>query len=182
MSSLLPADFPAGDADLYYLQLFNRRNLAGLNHFHKKFYRLLEVYVYNMLKGSPESENIPDDCFTAAWHSTREFETVTNLKNFLIVTAHNMSINLLNSPRHNMEIPHEEMPVIHASYQDMNLEDKELYERLLKKIKEEPEVVQKVINDKWEGMKNRDIAEKHGISQQYVASILSKFKKWIRGQ
>jgi len=182
MSSLLLADFPADDADLYYLQLFNRRNHAGLNHFYKKFYRLLEVYTYNKLRGIPESDNIPDECFVSAWHSTTKFETVNNLKNFLMVTARNKCINLLNSPRHGMELYREELPEIYTSDPGLNWEDKKQYQRLLQMINEMPENLRKVVNDKWEGMKNKDIAKKHGFSQNYVASLLSKLKKKLRGQ
>ena len=99
-----------------------------------------------------------------------------------MVTAKNKCINLLKSPKYGKELYREELPEIYTSDPNMEWEDKMQYQRLLQRISEMPEDVRKVVNDKWDGMKNKDIAKKHGLSQNHVASILSKLKNWLRGQ
>lgn len=137
-----------------------------------------------------EAKEVVQDAFVKLWEISHLLNPGSNLRNFLFTLVKNGSLN--NLKRRKVLLKHHEkirqmeihfqiesLSRIHDDYLELN----ELKEKIDTAVKNLPEHCRVVFEmSRFEDMKNREIAEKLGVSQKTVEAHLTKALKILRSE
>lgn len=152
------------------------------------YYQPLYHLSISYLKDEEEAKSVVQEAFIKLWEIRDELNSDSNLRNFLFTLVKNNCLNILKRRqillKHHEEIKWMEM---HYQYESLSgigenyLEFNELKEKIDLAIKNLPEHCRVVFEmSRFEDLKNREIAEKLGISQKTVEAHLTKALKILR--
>ncbi len=163
----------------------NRESFKTIfTHYFQPLYHLSVFY----LNDDDEAKSVVQDAFIKLWESRTELHSDSNLKNYLFTLVKNNCLNILKRRqimlKHHEKIRWMEMHYQYESLTKINsdyLEFEELKEKIEKAIKNLPEHCRAVFEmSRFEDLKNREIAEKLGVSQKTVEAHLTKALKILR--
>lgn len=154
------------------------------NDFYQPLFHLSRHY----LNDEDEAKGVVQDAFAKLWEIRNELNPESNLRNFLFTLVKNNCLNMLKRQqtllKHHEKIRWMEM---HYQYQSLSrigsdyLEFNELKEKIDQAIQHLPEHCRVVFEmSRFEDLKNREIAEKLGVSQKTVEAHLTKALKIMR--
>lgn len=152
------------------------------------YYQPLYHLSISYLKDEEEAKSVVQEAFIKLWEIRDELNPDSNLRNFLFTLVKNNCLNILKRRqiilKHHEEIKWMEM---HYQYESLSrigenyLEFNELKEKIDLAIKNLPEHCRVVFEmSRFEDLKNREIAEKLGVSQKTVEAHLTKALKILR--
>ncbi len=152
------------------------------------YYQPLYHLSISYLKDEEEAKGVVQEAFIKLWEIRHELHSDSNLRNFLFTLVKNNCLNILKRRqiilKHHEKIKWMEM---HYQYESLSrigenyLEFNELKEKIDLAIKNLPEHCRIVFEmSRFEDLKNREIAEKLGISQKTVEAHLTKALKILR--
>jgi RNA polymerase sigma factor (sigma-70 family) len=175
--STLPVQSEAPDgADKDFIRLFNKRMLPGFDHFYLKLHSRLLAFARRLLRGLPESEDIVDESFMAAWTSLHQFDTGTGLEKYLYRTIYYMCLNFRRTLK-KQEGAEEDFAALILEDPDMEW----LYQVAIEhagKLKGKKGAI--ALETLENGSTNKKIAAKYGISTKMVARIKYKAAQQIK--
>jgi len=140
------------------------------------------------LEDEDEAKGVVQEAFVKLWEVRHELNSGSNLQNFLFTLVKNNCLNILKH-RQILLKHHEKIREMEVRYQyeslsrinDDYLEFNELKEKIDIAIKNLPEHCRVVFEmSRFEEMKNREIAEKLGITQKAVEARMTKALKILR--
>jgi len=142
----------------------------------KKYSRRLYVFVFRYVKQEADAEEIVQEVFIKIWKSRDKINVYTSFESFLFTIAHNATVNLLKKRAIEQKyVEHvKSIQYIEESYE---LTDEIHYKELKQKFQgvfnelspRQKEIFQLSRED---GLSNKEIAEKLGISVQTVKNHL----------
>lgn len=140
------------------------------------------------LEDKDEAKGVVQDAFVKLWEIRNELNADSNLRNFLFTMVKNDCLNILKRRqillKHHENIKWMEMHYQYESLQRMGddyLEFKELKEKIDLGIQNLPEHCRIVFEmSRFDDLKNREIAEKVGVTQKTVEAHLTKALKILR--
>jgi RNA polymerase sigma-70 factor (ECF subfamily) len=142
------------------------------------------------LDDEDEAKGVVQEAFVKLWEVRQGLNSGSNLRNFLFTLVKNSCLNILKRRQivlkhhekiREMEIRHqyESLSRINDNYLELN----ELKEKIDTAVKNLPEHCRIVFEmSRFEEMKNREIAEKLGVSQKTVEAHLTKALKILRNE
>lgn len=140
------------------------------------------------LKDENEAKGVVQDAFLKLWEIRHDLSEDSNIRNFLFTLVKNNCLNILKRRqillKHHekirwmeMHYQYESLKRIDNSYMEFN----ELKEKIDIAIRNLPESCRVVFEmSRFEELKNREIAEKLGVSQKTVEAHLTKALKILR--
>lgn len=142
------------------------------------------------LEDEDEAKGVVQDAFVKLWENRHKIDLNSNVKNFLFTLVKNSSLNILKRrqilSKHHQKIRESELQYQYESLSRINedyLELNELKEKIDIAIKGLPEHCRVVFEmSRFEEMKNREIAEKLGISQKAVEARMTKAFKMLKNE
>lgn len=156
----------------------------------RDYYQPLYHLSLNYLEDEDEAKGVVQDTFVKLWEIRNELKAESNLRNFLFTLVKNNCLNILK--RRQILLKHHEtirLMEMHYQYEslermtDSYLEVKELQEKIAIAVKNLPEHCRIVFEmSRFEELKNREIAERLGISQKTVEAHLTKALKFLRNE
>lgn len=167
------------------LSIKNRKSFRGIfNDFYQPLFHLSRHY----LEDDDEAKGVVQEAFVKLWEIRNELDSDSNLRNFLFTLVKNNCLNILKRRqiliRHHEKIRWMEM---HYQYESLNrlgddyLEFSELKEKIDQAIRNLPEHCRVVFEmSRFEDLKNREIAEKLGVTQKTIEAHLTKALKILR--
>ena len=168
------------------LDLFRKIQQGDQNSFKSVFdqhYQGLCNYARKFLDDMDTAEEIVQDLFVRFWEKRADMELSTSLSSYLYRSVHNGCLNYIKS----QNVRSQHRANVEASSQDghQDFEDTyathELSERIANVIESLPEQCRKIFKLKrQENLKNREIAEKLGISIKTVEAQMGKALKILR--
>lgn len=140
------------------------------------------------LEDEDEAKSVVQDAFLKLWEVRESLNSDSNLRNYLFTLVKNNCLNILKRKqillKHHEKIKWLEMRYQYQSLERMGseyLEFDELKEKIDKAIKSLPEHCRVVFEmSRFEELKNREIAEKLGVTQKTVEAHLTKALKILR--
>ncbi|WP_051291085.1 RNA polymerase sigma-70 factor [Pedobacter glucosidilyticus] len=142
----------------------------------------------NYLEDEDEAKGVVQEAFVKLWDIWEDLKEDTNHRNFLFKMVKNNCLNILK--RRQLLLKHHEKIKsleLHYQYESLNrigfdyLQVKELKEKIDLSIKNLPEHCRIVFElSRFEQLKNREIAERLGVSQKTVEAHLTKALKILR--
>lgn len=173
----------------------------GTSIFHKEeigkdnFRQIFQLYYQPLvhlgmqyLEDEAEVKEVVQDAFLKLWEIRKELPSDSNLKNFLFTLVKNRCLNVLNRRqlllKHHEKIQNLELYFQVQSLSRINsdyLELEELKEKIETSIGKLPPNCRQVFEmSRFDELKNREIAEKLGISQKTVEAHLTRALKILR--
>lgn len=160
-------------------------------HLFEKHYKGLVKFALSYVHDEYLAENIVQETFVTLWEKRHVMDGNSNIKAFLVIIAKNKCINHLETTRNRMRI---ESNLRDLSLREMDidlftlqsLDPQELFknevERLLDAaIEELPEQTRKVfLFSRYEGLSNKEIAQKLSITEKGVEFHMTKALKFLR--
>ena len=155
--------------------------------FNEYFQHLCHLSMH-YLEDEDESKEVVQEAFVKLWDIRNELNAESNLRNFLYTLVKNNCLNILKR-RQILLKHHEKIKWIEMHYQyeslsrmgDDYMEFNELKEKIDVAIRNLPEHCRVVFElSRFEELKNREIADKLGISQKTVEAHLTKALKILR--
>ena len=154
------------------------------------YYKQLCHLSLHYLEDKDESKGVVQDAFVKLWEIRNELNADSNLRNFLFTLVKNDCLNILKRRqillKHHENIKWMEM---HYQYESLTrigddyLEIKELKEKIDLAVKNLPDHCLAVFEmSRYDELKNREIAEKLGVTQKTVEAHLTKALKILRNE
>lgn len=152
------------------------------------FYQPLCHLSQHYLEDEDEAKGVVQEAFVKLWEIRHELNPDSNLRNFLFTLVKNNCLNALKR-RQILLKHHEKIRWMDMHYQyeslarlgDDYLEFNELKEKIDLAIRNLPEHCRVVFEmSRFEDLKNREIAEKLGVTQKTVEAHLTKALKILR--
>ena len=140
------------------------------------------------LEDEDEAKGVVQEAFVKFWEIRQNLDPDSNIRNFLFTLVKNSCLNLLKRRqillRHHEKIRMREMHYQYESLSRMGddyLEFHELKEKIDIAIRTLPDHCRVVFEmSRFEELKNREIAEKLGVTQKTVEAHLTKALKILR--
>jgi len=157
---------------------------AIFNEYYQPLCHLSEHY----LEDKDEAKEVVQDAFLKLWEIRHDLNPDSNLRNFLFTLVKNNCLNILKR-RQILLKHHEKIRWIEMHYQyeslsrldDDYLEFNELKDKIDLAIRNLPDHCRIVFEmSRFEDLKNREIAEKLGVTQKTVEAHLTKAIKILR--
>jgi RNA polymerase sigma-70 factor (ECF subfamily) len=154
----------------------------------KKYFQPLCHLSVHYLEDPDEAKGVVQEAYVKLWEIRHELNCDSNLRNFLFTLVKNNCLNLLRR-KQILLMHHEKIRWLEMHYQyeslarmgDDYLEFNELKEKIDFAVHQLPEHCRHVFEmSRYDELKNREIAEKLGISQKTVEAHLTKALKILR--
>lgn len=142
------------------------------------------------LEDQDEAKEVVQEVFVKLWEVKETLNQDSNIRNYLFTLVKNNSLNLLKRKQLLLK-HHEKLKWIEMHYQYESLtrigsdylEFNELRDKIDKAINNLPEHSRVVFEmSRFEELKNREIAEKLGVTQKTVEAHLTKALKFLRNE
>lgn len=181
----LDADFPhmAGQ-----IPQFGSNGKETFREIFLEYYQPLFHLSRHYLDDEDEAKSIVQEAFMKLWEIRNDLDSNSNLKNFLYTLVKNNCLNIIK--RKQIILKHHEKirwMELHYQYESLSrigndyLEFGELKEKIDAAISHLPEHCRMVFEmSRFEELKNREIAEKLGVTQKTVEAHLTKALKILR--
>jgi len=164
-------------SDKFIIESIKAGNKNAFEFLFKTYYPDLKTYANNIVSNDVIAEDLVMDVFVRLWELEKRLDIKTSVAGYLFTSVHNHCINYLTRK-------HKRFPGLNAETIDklnlrIPLSDEneaissinlsELSERIEKGIENLPDECRKVFSmSRIEGMTNREIADKLGISENTV--------------
>ncbi|MEL7585616.1 MAG: RNA polymerase sigma-70 factor [Prolixibacteraceae bacterium] len=170
-----------------------RFSLDDKNSFKKIFQEYYEPLCHlgnHYLDDEDEAKGVVQEAFVKLWETRHQLHAVSNIRNFLFTLVKNSCLNNLKR-RQILLKHHERIRMMEIHYQSESLarigesymEFDELKAKIDTAIQKLPEYCRRVFEmSRFEDLRNREIAEKLGVSQKTVEAHLTKALKILRGE
>lgn len=160
----------------------------GFKNIFQQFFQPLCHLSSHYLEDHDEAKEVVQDAFVKLWEVRRNLDEDSNIRNFLFTLVKNNCLNLLKRKqlllKHHEKLKWMEMHYQYESLSRMGddyLEFNELKDKIDLAIKNLPEHCRVVFEmSRFEELKNREIAEKLGVTQKTVEAHLTKALKILR--
>ena len=158
------------------VKLLKKDDMKAFDIIYKKYSRRLYGFVFRYIKQEADTEEIVQDVFIKIWKCRNKMDVYSSFESFLFTIAHNATVNLLKKRATEQKyVEHvKSLQIINESYE---LTDEIHYKELMQKFQglvnelspRQKEIFQLSRED---GLSNKEIAEKLGISVQTVKNHL----------
>ena len=160
----------------------------GFKNIFQQYFQPLCHLSSHYLEDHDEAKEVVQDAFVKLWEVRQNLDKDSNIRNFLFTLVKNNCLNLLKRKqlllKHHEKLRWMEMHYQYESFSRMGsdyLEFNELKEKIDLAIKNLPEHCRIVFEmSRFEELKNREIAEKLGVTQKTVEAHLTKALKILR--
>jgi len=136
----------------------------GLRLIYEKYFSLIYSFIAKECHSAEDSKDLTQDVFFKLWKSRHTLPKLESLKNYLFIIARNTFIDYIRR-KINQRVFEELTTHTAIEVSDIEINDQELIDELIKYSKEMPEKRLEVFKLRWiEGKSRKEIAEQMGIS------------------
>ncbi|QQY82126.1 RNA polymerase sigma-70 factor [Tamlana sp. s12] len=169
--------------DEYLIQLLHEGDEQALSLIYKKYWEVMYVAAYNLVKNKEISEDIVQDVFVNLWNKRDKLLVKTSLKSYLYTSTIYKVYDFFrkNNKMIEVELVTNFNEKIQALTPETQLMHKELIQHVESVIDELPEKCKEVFRlSREEGLSNKAIAAQLNISLRTVEGHISKALRFLR--
>ena len=152
----------------------------------KLYYEDISKYVFvRFIHDKEDTEDIVQNLFLKLWEKRDSLQNVNSIKSYLYKSAHNACINYFEhqavKQKYKSDIEYRLKMMGFSDYESEDYDEK--LSNVSKAIEELPEQTKKIFNLKYiEGLKYKEIAERLGISDKTVQTLIYRGLKHLRNK
>jgi RNA polymerase sigma-70 factor (ECF subfamily) len=158
------------------VKLLKKDDMKAFDIIYTKYSRRLYGFVFRYVKQDADTEEIVQDVFIKIWKVRTKINVYSSFESFLFTIAHNATVNLLKKRATEQKyVEHvKSLQIINESYELTDeIHYKELEQKFLGLVdKLSPRQKEIFLLSREEGLSNKEIADKLGISIQTVKNHL----------
>lgn len=158
------------------IKLLKNGDMSAFDIIYKKYSRRLYGFVFRYIKQEADTEEIVQEVFMKIWQSRDEINIYSSFESFLFTIAHNATVNLLKKKATEQKyVEHiKSLQRINETYELTDeihyVELKQKFQYLLNELPPRQKEIFQLSRE--EGLSNKEIADKLGISLQTVKNHL----------
>ena len=168
------------------VKLLKKDDMKAFDIIYKKYSRRLYGFVFRYIKQEADTEEIVQDVFIKIWKSRTKIDVSSSFESFLFTIAHNATVNLLKKRATEQKyVEHvKSLQIINESYELTDeIHYKELKQKFLGLVDELSPRQKEIFQlSREEGLSNKEIADKLGISIQTVKNHLVTTLSFLRNK
>lgn len=132
-----------------------------------EFYTALCLFAERFLGEREAAADVVQEAFLKYWDRHMDFDNYYKIKSFLYVVVRHDCLNLLRNKREDLPVT-EDIAMDSDEFFHNQVMEEEAYRVFYRAIEHLPPQMRNVINYALEGLKNADIAQKMGVSENAV--------------
>lgn len=132
-----------------------------------EFYTALCLFAERFLGEREAAADVVQEAFLKYWDRHMDFDNYYKIKSFLYVVVRHDCLNLLRNKREDLPVT-EDIAIDSDEFFHNQVMEEEAYRVFYRAIEHLPPQMRNVINYALEGLKNADIAQKMGVSENAV--------------
>ena len=168
------------------VRLLKRGDMKAFDIIYEKYSRRLYGFVFRYVKQDADTEEIVQDVFIKIWKSRTKIDVYSSFESFLFTIAHNAMVNLLKKRVTEQKyVKHvKSLQIVNESYELTDeIHYKELEQKFLGLLDELSPRQKEIFQlSREEGLSNKEIADKLGISIQTVKNHLVTTLSFLRNK
>jgi len=173
---------PSHDAEQLYIDRYNKHTEAGFTSVYLYLHPDIFAFISSILRGSPASEEIANDCFLKTWALKKRFKDMAELKGYHTNAAKNACLNYLESPA-GRTIYKELADEDHVTNPSDALHNKLLIQLIMEEIRKTSEKKSDLFRKMLlEDTSAAEYSSENDIAENVVRSKKSKLLKQIQQQ
>ncbi len=141
----------------------------SFQHLFDLYFNALCAFCYKYIKDEMEVQDLVQEVFVSLWEKRADFDHESAIKSYLYTSSRNKCLNVL---KHRTVIQKHEEALIYELESDKFFHDhvmeEDIFRQLYNEISELPEGAQKIMLLVLKGMKNKEVADSLGISENTV--------------
>ncbi|MEM1134431.1 MAG: RNA polymerase sigma-70 factor [Bacteroidota bacterium] len=168
-------------ADILLFNLIRDGDVSAFEKLFNAYYPLLCIYAKKKVGDLDEARDIVQDVFVKVYHDRDKLAIDTSIKAYLYKAVHNASLNRIKQIKiHKYHHEYIKNQTPFSEDQDTMIKA-ELEEKIWQIIQSLPDKCRRIFEmNRFEGKKNKEIAENLGISIRTVETQISKALKILR--
>ena len=161
------------------LQEIQKDNRKAFDKLVLQYNESLNAFAFNILKDKEAAEDIVQDVFFKLWSTPQKFLHTTDLRFYLYRSVQNGCLNYIRNKKVEEGYRNKAEMVTEDFFYNVLLEE-EIFIRLRKAVDELPEKYRVVINLNLDGLSDKEIAERLGITLDAVKQQKKRGKERLR--
>jgi RNA polymerase sigma-70 factor (family 1) len=165
--------------------LLKEGNRMAFTEIYQRYFKLLYVHAYKLLKDEDEASDVVHDLFEFVWSKREQLEITTKLSSYLYAAVRNKIFTLgLRSERKTRYLDSLKEFIEKGEFlTDIRIREQELSALIEKEINALPPQMKKVFEmSRREGMSHKDIANELGTSEHTVRTQIKKSLRILRSR
>ncbi|PCH68358.1 MAG: hypothetical protein COC06_09665 [Bacteroidales bacterium] len=163
------------------IQQINQKKFEGYEYIYDNYYSSLCSFSSRFFKSKSDAEDVVQDVILRLWKSNSNFNSTKALTSYLFFSVKNASLNAIrnDSKWSNIDINHYDIKIDDKSIDQVLIEE-EYYRQIHLAINKLGPERKRVILLSMEGLSNKEIAEKTGVSVNTVKTLKLKAYRFLR--
>lgn len=165
--------------------LLNQGNHAAFTEIYNRYWQILYMHAYQMLRYEDEALDVVQDTFTSLWLHAENLHITTSLRAYLYTSTRNHTLNKISKGKTRQQ--HLDS-FAHFIEEGRSLTEETVnYNELLKHYEAEvanlpPKMQQIFVKSRVEGLSHKAIAQELGIAENTVKTIINRALRTLRGR
>ena len=165
----------------FILEELKRGNERAFDYIFNHYYKLLSQFSYSFVKDQDTAESLVQEVFIKLWEKRENLGEVSNIVSHLMGMARNQCIDFLRKEKSNSKLYLSLQPDKSENTTEEEISKNEFEEKLLKSILKLPGRCREAIEmSRFDGLSNKEIAQKMQISVKGVEALIGRSLKLLR--
>lgn len=163
--------------------LLKKKDHRAFTEIYNRYWRMLFIHAFKMLKDEGEASDVIQDIFTTLWGRVEQWQLESTLKAYLYASVRNRCLKVIAKSSRKAAFVEELTLVfkegVNKTDEDLNFRE---FERLLVgEVRQLPLRMQQVyVKSREEGLSHKQIAEEMGIAEKSVKTTMHRTLNSLR--
>jgi RNA polymerase sigma-70 factor, ECF subfamily len=165
----------------FILNELRNRNSRAFDFIFNTYYVSLSRFAFSFVKNQDQAENLVQEVLIKLWEKSENLTNIDNLGSYLMTMVRNQSIDSIRNEKARFKVFLNLHPEESANTTEEQISKNEFEEKLVESIMKLPERCRIAFEmSRFEGISNKNIAQKMEISVKGVEALIGRSLKLLR--